>query len=159
MARHSRIKIYVTFGDRRTMTLAQRRYESYVRAYNKKAAELAEYGARMSESMMDFGEYTRYYQVAARDYAKSKNIPKLVVEKQAREYSPAQARARARAMKEAGITVEKGYGKFKYQEGVNKDFDIALSKRYAELKAEGKMSNNEIRELLGIEFFYSDEEE
>lgn len=141
------------------MTLAERRYASYQRAYTKKAAELAEYGARMSEPMMSYGEYTRYYPVAAIDYAKSKNIPKIVVEKQAREYSPAQARARARAMREGGLTTERGYGKFKYQEGVNKDFDIALSKRYAELKANTKMKSSQIRELLGVEFFYSDEDE
>lgn len=141
------------------MTVEERRYENYLKAYNKKAAELAEYGARMSSPKLTPAQYKDIYKSALADFPKSKNIPKLVVEKQAREYSPAQARARARAMKEAGLTVEKGYGKFKYQEGVNKDFDIALSKRYAELKAEGKMSNNEIRELLGIEFFYSDKEE
>lgn len=142
------------------MTLAERRYANYSTAYDRKAAELAEYGARMSSPKLTPGQYKDIYKSASVEFASSKNIPKKIVEQQAREYSPAQARARARAFKQQGlIPSAAGYGRFKYAEGVNKDFDIALSKRYAELKAEGKMSNNEIKELLGIEFFYSDEDE
>lgn len=140
------------------MTLEERRYANYVRAYERKRAELAEYGARMSSPMLTRNQYKDIYKVASIEFASSKNIPKRIVEQQAREYSPAQARARARAMRQAGMTVERGYGKFKYQEGVNKDFDRALEKRYAEMKGRG-MTPSQARELLGIEFFYSDEDE
>lgn len=141
------------------MTLEERRYANYVRAYNKKAAELAEYGASMSSPMYTKGQYKDIYRSVAPVYEKSKNIPKILVERQAREYSPAQARARAKAIRESGVKIERGYAKFKYKEGVNKDFDEALSKRYAEMKATGQYTSRQMREMLGVEFFYSDEDE
>lgn len=141
------------------MTLAERRYANYSRAYDRKAKELAEYGATMSSPKLTPNQYNDIYKSASIEFASSKNIPKKIVEQQAREYSPAQARARARAMRQAGLTEERGYGKFKYKEGVNRDFDRELERRYAEMKAEGKLTSHQMRELLGVEFFYSDEDE
>lgn len=142
------------------MTLADRRYESYQKAYFKKQAELASYGAEMSSPMFSKAEYKDFYPIAAREYGSSKNVPKKIVEIQAREYTPLQARARARALKKAGIIESAAsYGEFKYKAGRNAELDAALSSRYHELKEEGNLTPGQIRELLGVEFFYSDGED
>lgn len=142
------------------MTLDERRYQSYVRAYEKKQAELAEFGAKMSSPVLDKADYLNLYKYGTVGLKKSKNIPKKIVEQQAREYSPAQAKARAEAMKLRGdIENVRSYAKFKYKEGVNAQFDAELRARYAQLKQEGKYSPKEMGAMLGLEFFYSDEDE
>lgn len=140
------------------MTVAERRYKSYSAAYDKKEAELASRGQRMSEPKMTPGQYFDYYQVAAQEFAGSKNVPKLVVEIQAREYSVKQAKARAKAMKEMGIVdTAARYSELKYKGGLNKDFDRAMEARYAEARDEG-LTSREARELIGAEFYFSDDD-
>lgn len=86
-------------------------YSSYIKAYNKKAAQLAKKGYSMYDTMLSYDEYrtmytalknTRMQEIAEGKRVKATNIMRDLVNKQAYQFTRRQAIAQHRAASELG---------------------------------------------------------
>ena len=110
--------------------------------------------------MFQTWEYDLLYPSLSNAYKSSKNIPKIAVERQAREYTTLQAQTRIKAMKQKGlISGRVKLSEYRYKEGRNAQFAQILSEEYNNLRTEQKLTPKQARELIGIEFFGSDDDE
>lgn len=134
------------------------KYTDYLKAYNKKANQLAKRGYSMYDSQLSYDEYhtvytalrnTRLDEVARGERSKVTNVMRDLVNKQAYQFTKKQAMAQHKAAEELGIksTLQ---GLMVGNENLSK-----IIKEQSDLLKSTGLSNKEVQLIISQEYFGS----